>query len=420
MNKWKLYNPEGMQDILKDNCFIKKKTEEKLRKMYLSNGYEEIETPLIEFYDVFAAAGSETAMESTYKMVDEKGRILTLRPEMTIPAARVAATKFKDRQFPVKLFYTGKCYRSNDFGGGKQKEFTQSGVEILGSSELFYDAQVIATAVEAVKSVGINDFIIELGQVDFFKGLMELANFGEEESEKVRKMVDSKNFFGVEELLIGRNMNESVKNLILNLPSYYGKREMLLEVKKKTRNTRLLSAINQLLEILNILDEFGVSDYISVDLGMVKRLDYYTGIIFRGMTYGVGFPILGGGRYNNLCGKFGKPMAATGFSLGVDMTLTALYRNRGEAVEKNSVDSLLCFGIEGRKDALEAAKALKEQNLEIELYPMETDMDSVKMYAVQKGIKGIIYMNGMGKIDIIDIEKGTCVQADMSTLGGKK
>lgn len=225
MNKWKFYNPGGMQDILKGNCYNKRDAEEKLRKLYLSNGYMEIETPIIEFYDVFAATGSETAMVSPFKMVDEKGRILTLRPDMTIPAARVAATKLKEEDLPAKFFYFGKCFRAAEFNGGRMREFTQSGAEIIGSGSLFYDGLMITTAVDAMKTMGLEEFTIELGQVDFFKGLMDLAKFNEADSEKIRLLIDSKDFFGVEEILVGKELEPEIRNLLLNLPNFYGKRD---------------------------------------------------------------------------------------------------------------------------------------------------------------------------------------------------
>ncbi len=418
MNKWKLYNPGGMQDLLGENCYIKRKTEERLRKLYLLDGYGEIETPILEFYDVFESAGSETAMQSTYKMVDEKGRILVARPEMTVPAARVAATKMADSVMPVKIFYTGKCLRSDDIGGGKQKEFTQSGVEVIGSADVFYDAMVIETAAKAIKTIGLNDFIIEIGQVDFFKGLMDMAGFSEEDSEEIRKKINSKDFFGVEEILAGKQIDNEVKELILDLPHLYGKREMLENVKEKVSNERLLYAIDQLLEVLDILDDLDAGDYFTVDLGMVKRLDYYTGIIFKGMTYGMGFPILGGGRYDNLCSEFGKPMAATGFSMGVDMALAALYRNKKDICEDFYPDTVVCFTKPGRGDGARAAKALRNQNLKVELMPDTNGIEEIEQYCKKNKIGGIIYARGEGEIDVIDLESGETKQIDLDGLKG--
>ncbi len=418
MNKWKFYNPGGMQDILKGNCYSKRETEEKLRQLYLSNGFMEIDTPVIEFYDVFAASGSETAMNSPFKMIDEKGRILTLRPDMTIPAARVASTKLKNEDLPAKFFYSGKCFRTAEYNGGQMREFTQSGAEIIGSGSLFYDGLMISTAVDAMKEIGLDEFTIELGQVDFFRVLMDLADFNEQDSEKIRLLIDSKDFFGVEEMLVDREMKSEVKALILNLPNLYGEKEMLLEVRGMTTDSRLLNVLNQLSELLEILDDFGVSEYISVDLGMVSRLDYYTGIIFRGMTYGMGFPILGGGRYDTLCGKFGKPMPATGFSLGVDRALTALYRNKGEIPEGYSADSIICFEENARKDAMMVAKALRGQGLRLEMYPIEKDIDDIKNYASAKGVKGIIFIKENGEIEILDLKNDTAEKTDIMSLTG--
>ncbi|MDX1359313.1 MAG: ATP phosphoribosyltransferase regulatory subunit, partial [Clostridia bacterium] len=330
----------------------------------------------------------------------------------------VASTKLNDEDLPAKLFYFGKCFRAGESNGGKMREFTQSGAEIIGSANTFYDALMIATAVEAVKAIGIDEFIIELGQVDFFRGLMDLAALGEEDSEKMRVLIDSKDFFGVEEMLVGRSIENEVRNLLLNLPSYYGKKEMLLEVRGMTSDKRLLDALDQLSELMEILEAFGVSEYISVDLGMVKRLDYYTGFIFRGMTYGMGFPILGGGRYDTLCGKFGKPMPATGFSLGVDRALTAIYRNKGETGDGYPADSIVCFENGSMQEAMAVAKALKKQGLRIEVSPLEKEIDDLKTNAAAKGIKGMIFVKNNGLIDIIDMESNTLETTDMKTLVG--
>lgn len=418
MNKWKFYNPRGMQDILKGNCYNKRKAEEKLRRLYLSNGFMEIETPVMEFYDVFAATGSETAMNSPFKMVDEKGRILTLRPDMTIPAARVASTKLKNDDLPAKFFYSGKCFRTAEYNDGKMREFTQSGAEIIGSDNLFYDGLMISMAVDAMKTIGLDEFTIELGQVDFFRRLMDLADFNEQDSEKIRLLIDSKDFFGVEEMLLGREMNSEVRALLLSLPNLYGEKEMLLEVRGMTSDKRLLNVLDQLSEILEILEDFGVSKFISVDLGMVSRLDYYTGIIFRGMTYGMGFPILGGGRYDTLCGKFGKPMPATGFSLGVDRALTALNRNKDDLTESYSADSIVCFDDKARKDAMMVSKSLRGQGLKIEMLPMDKNIDDLKLYATVKGIKGLIIIKVNGIIEILDIKEGTTKTTDIKSLTG--
>lgn len=419
MNKWKLYSPEGMQDLLGENCYRKREAEARLRQLYLMEGYREIETPLFEYYDVFSSAESEAAARSMYKTVDEKGRMLVARPEMTVPAARVAATKMSDGCMPIRIFYNGKCIRSDDVGGGKQREFTQSGVEILGSEDVFYDAVAIATAAQALKTIGLGEFIIEIGQVDFFKRLMEMAGFSEEDSEEIRLRIDSKDFFGVEEILAGKDIAGDAKKLILELPHLYGKREMLEDVKSRVSDQKLSGSIDRLLEVLDILEDLDAGDYFTVDLGMVKRLDYYTGIIFKGMTYGMGFPVLGGGRYDNLCDDFDRPMAATGFSLGLDLALAALYRTGDASTSGHVPDVTVCFTKAGRAEGAKAAQALRKQGLKVELMPAgESIGDDKILYCENSGIGGIVFAKGDGEIEVLDMKNKTTTGTVLEELKG--
>ncbi|HRX41716.1 MAG TPA: ATP phosphoribosyltransferase regulatory subunit [Clostridia bacterium] len=418
MNKWNLYSPDGMQDVLGDNCYIKKRTEGRLREMYLLNGFSEIETPMVEYYDVFDSAGSESALKSMYKMVDEKGRILTMRPDMTIPAARAAATKITDGKFPAKLFYCGRCFRSDIKGGGKQREFTESGVEIIGSADPFYDALVINMAVRAMKTAGIEEFIIELGQVDFTERLMELSGLEGSELDLLAKLIDSKDFFGVEELLVGKPVEDNIRKLLLDLPNLYGKAEMLEGVRSRISDKRLMAAIDALIEILSIIEDFGVSEYISVDLGMVKRIDYYTGIIFRGLTYGMGFPVLGGGRYDNLCSSFNKELPATGFSITIDLALAALYRNGVISAGRGRGGTLVSFRAGERSEAITVSEALKEQGIATELYPLPGTEDEDLVYAREWGLDGIVRVLGDGLVETMDIGTGSITKGEIDSLKG--
>ena len=415
MPKWKLYNPEGMQDILFDRCFIKKNMENDIRNIFRSQGYMEIETPVVEFYDVFSNETQLIAQESMFKFVDEKGRILALRPDMTIPVARVVGTKLKEAQLPIKLSYIGNCYKYNDFGGGRQREFTQAGIEIMGSDDCFYDAKVIVTAIETMLSTGIEDFTIEIGQVDFFIGLMEETCFSESTIEKIRKMIEAKDFYGVEELLTDKKIDLNLRKNILDLSSYFGDKQMLIELKERKLNNRSKKAIENLIEIIDIIDDFNLLKYISIDLAMVQNIEYYTGMIFKGLTYGIGFPIISGGRYNNLCEKFGRKLSATGFSIGIDVALTVLQRNNRNK-EINSYDTLISFNKTGRKTAIMISKELREQGLKIDLVAGSYN----KKYAKNKNIPGIINVIDNENIEIINIEENEVIKTNLKELLGGK
>lgn len=417
MGKWKIYTPDGVNDILTKDCYIKKNLEELLRKTFRRSAFFEIETPTIEFYDVFSSEIEITPQEACFKFFDEKGRILTLRPDMTIPVARVVSTKIKDKNYPIKISYIGNTYKFNEHGGGKQKEFTQAGAEILGIEGPEADAEVIALAIEALKELGLENFQIDIGQVEFFKGLMEETGFLEQEIEQIRMLIDSKDHLGVEEIVNQHDIKSELKELILSLPKLFGSIDVIENVKKLSINERSAKALENLKNVLEILNDYGVSKYVSVDLGMVKSINYYTGTIFKGFTYGVGFPILSGGRYDGLVERFGKKCVATGFSLGVNMIMAALER-QGIQKEEMSIDGLVYYAEGGRGTAFSICKELRNQGVVIETYINKGTLEDAKNYAKKKGIGGVFYVLNSKEIEVHDIEKETVKKVDISQILG--
>jgi len=418
MPKWKIYTPEGVQDILFDQCFLKKNLELKIRNLFRSYGYYEIETPTFEFYDTFSAEKDLTPQETMFKFFDQQGRILVLRPDTTIPVARVVGTKYKDVQYPLRFSYIGNTFRYNELGGGRQKEFTQAGVEILGVSTPEADAEVIATAINSVKALGIENFQIDIGQVEFFKGIMEETGLSEEDMEQIRILIESKDFIGIEEIVEEHDISKDLKNLILGIPRLFGSIDSIIsEVEKVNVNKRSLDALVYLREVIEILGEYGLGKYVSVDLGMVQSLNYYTGVIFRGFTYGVGFPILSGGRYDNLVEKFGKKCPATGFSLGINMIMMALERQKIN-VEKQGIDTLICYEKEGRKTAFKVCDELRRQGLKVEMSLIGSGLGDSRDYAAGKGIGGILFIKAENIIEVHNLETGEVTVTDIEQLIG--
>jgi ATP phosphoribosyltransferase regulatory subunit len=413
--EWKIYTPEGVQDILQNECFFKKNLEDRIRKVFRSSGYYEVETPIVEFYDVFSTEENIIPQETMFKFFDQQGRILVLRPDITIPIARVAATKLKDAAYPLRISYIGNAFKYNELGGGKQKEFTQAGVEIIGVNTPEADAGVIATAIDAVKATGLENFQIDIGQVEFFKGLMEETGLSAEETEKMRVLIDRKDFLGIEELVKEHNIRDDLKELILDLPKLFGSTDVIDRVEKYPINERSIKALNNLRSIINILDDYGLSKYVSVDLGMVQSLNYYSGTIFRGFTYGVGFPILSGGRYDRLVEKFGKSSPATGFSMGINMVMMALDRQKIE-FEKPRVDTLVCCSEEGRKTAFRICETLRKQGLVVEMDINGGDFEAARNYAGLKGIGGILKVLDDENIEVHNLEKGEVSKVTISEL----
>ncbi|HBN83089.1 MAG TPA: ATP phosphoribosyltransferase regulatory subunit [Clostridiales bacterium] len=340
MSDMKIYTPEGVQDILGNGCYGKRKIESKILNLFASFGYEEIQTPIIEFYDTFAVEKDMMPQEKMFKFVDQQGRLLVLRPDMTIPVARVAATKLKQEQVQ-RFCYVGNAFRYNEFGGGKQKEFTQTGVELLGDKSPQSDAEVIVLAIQALLQSGLNEFQIDIGQTDFFKGITEETGLKPLQEENLRVCIDTKDTIGIKNFVEGSDMSSDLKQVILNLPELFGSVDVIDHAYEFRLSEKSKRALRNLREVLDIINGYGLSRYVSVDLGMVPALNYYTGVIFRGFTYGIGFPVLSGGRYDNLIEKFGYAKPATGFSVGVNMLMNALLRQYGSNfLEKPKTDML--------------------------------------------------------------------------------
>jgi ATP phosphoribosyltransferase regulatory subunit len=244
---------------------------------------------------------------------------------------------------------------------------------------------------------------------------MEETGLSEQDTEQMRARIDSKDYLGIEELVKAYSMREDLKELILSLPGLFGSSDVIDKVKKVTVNKRSLDALENLRQVLEILEDYGLSKYVSIDLGMVQSLNYYSGIIFRGFTYGVGFPICSGGRYDNLVEKFGMECPATGFSLGINMIMMAIDRQKINS-EKPQTDSFISYGSAGRKTAFQVCEELRKQGLNVEMDITTGDMESAREYAQSKGIGGIIFITDSENIEIHNIETGEITKTSMSEL----
>ena len=325
---WKLYIPEGSQDILSEQCFLKRKTENAVLDVFRHGGFEEIAPPTMEFFDSFSGQRDIIPEENMIKFVDEQGRIVVLRPDLTVPCARVAATKLKEQR-PLKLCYCQNVFRSKKDRHLDLKEITQAGCEIFGRGEAEADAETIATAIESLLKAGLRDFTVELGQVNYFKGLMNETELPFEEKDGLRHLIDKKDFLGLEQRAETLGIEGDLKKAITELPALYGKTDILDRIRGYRFGGKAMDAILNLSEVVEILKKGGYEKYLAIDLGMVSELSYYTGIIFQGFVPGFGTPILSGGRYDHLVEKFGHPTPATGFSLHINFLLETLLAENG-------------------------------------------------------------------------------------------
>lgn len=399
MSDWKLHTPIGLADILPEECENKKEVENIISDVFVSMGYREIETPTFEYYDVFAGGFGQISQENMFKFFDEKGRILTLRPDITTSIARVAATKMQEESLPIRLSYTGNVFRAEKTEGARQREFTQSGIELLGSDAPAADAEVITAAIEALYAVGISEFQVEIGQVAFFNGLVEQAGLSSEDTEKLRDRIDCKDSLGIGELTEKLNLAPEIKSLMTALPDLFGDLSVVDKADVPGLNAVSKAALENIRSIYRLLCDYGFEDVISIDLGMLQSIDYYTGSIFKCYTHGVGFPVCAGGRYNNLVGKFGRELSSVGVAFGINRILSAL---RKTGIEINPLKVPVIFAKEGCEGAAYSfARTLRGNGFCCEQYVDGYEAEKAKEYAKNNGAP---YMFVLGEDDFLAVE----------------
>ena len=362
------HTPEGVRDIYSQECSRKQKLQEKLHRVFHQYGFEDIETPTFEYFEVFSKEVGTIPSRELYKFFDREGNTLVLRPDFTPSVSRACATYFNPEKEVVSLCYTGNTFINNSSFRGRLKETTQMGVERMGDDSPEADAEILAMTVECLLATGLTEFQVSVGQVDYYKAIFAQTGMSQEEEEELRELISQKNYFGVEELVKNKNMDKSLARVLSQLPQMFGSAEFLEKAKSLTDNPQALKAVARLEEIYELLKVYGYEKYVTFDFAMLSKYHYYTGIIFQAYTYGTGEALIKGGRYNQLMKHFGKPAASIGFAIVVDNLLMALSRQKIEMEEEEGV-TVITYRKENRIQAIQKAKELRAQGRNVALRP---------------------------------------------------
>ena len=362
------HTPEGVRDIYSQECSRKQKLQEKLHRVFHQYGFEDIETPTFEYFEVFSKEVGTIPSRELYKFFDREGNTLVLRPDFTPSVSRACATYFNPEKEVVSLCYTGNTFINNSSFRGRLKETTQMGVERMGDDSPEADAEILAMTVECLLATGLTEFQVSVGQVDYYKAIFAQTGMSQEEEEELRELISPKIYFGVEELVKNKNMDKSLARVLSQLPQMFGSTEVLEKAKSLTDNPQALKAVARLEEIYELLKVYGYEKYVTFDFAMLSKYHYYTGIIFQAYTYGTGEALIKGGRYNQLMKHFGKPAASIGFAIVVDNLLMALSRQKIEMEEEEGV-TVITYRKENRIQAIQKAKELRAQGRNVALRP---------------------------------------------------
>lgn len=324
-NEQVTHTPQGLADVLWEEAELKFHIETVARSIFKQNGYKMVETPTFEYFDVYHTATPNHA-ESMFKFFDADGRTLALRPDFTTSIARLAATKPLGGKLPLRLCYAGNAFQNDEaFSKARQREFSQVGIELIGENSARADAEVIRIAIETLTAAGMRQFQIDIGQVGYFLSLASAAKLDDEAADALRQMINDKDFVAIENFLEGFPMPQDLKDIMMDLPNQFGTVSVIDAARKREGiPDDAKAALENLKQVYDILKEQGQEQYITIDLGMVPHMDYYTGLIFKGVAHGVGFPICSGGRYDNLMEKFGRKLPATGVAIGLERLMATL------------------------------------------------------------------------------------------------
>ena len=402
-----MHTPEGVRDIYGIEYKKKLLIEEKLQKVLHLYGYQDIQTPMFEYFDVFGKEVGTIPSNDLYNFFDKEGNTLVLRPDITPSIARVATTIYESEDMPIRLCYKGNTFINHSNYLGRLRENTQLGAELIGVDDIYADAEMIAMAVESLKEVGLKDFQIHIGNVDFFEGLIKETKLEDADEIRLREYIANRNSFGVDELLENKQSKTTVKTAFQILPELIGGPEVLKEARKIALNSETLEAVKRLESIYEILVSYEVDKYVTFDFSMHGTYGYYTGIIFRGYTYGTGDAIVKGGRYDTLLEKFGKASPSVGFVIVVDELMSAFARQKVEIPCEYKTTYIL-YDEDRHSEAISLAKDFRKNGKQTELARKSEshDVESYVAYAKQNMCISMMYLKSNNEIEMINLLTG--------------
>ena len=414
-----LHTPEGVRDIYDRECARKSIVEQRILRQMQLFGYSAIETPMFEFFDIFAKERGSVSDREMYKFFDRYNNTVVLRPDMTPAIARCVTKFYGEETMPQRLCYLGHTFTNSASYKGRLYEVTQSGAELIGDDSAQADAEMIAMVIQSLRSAGLKEFQVELGEVEFFRGLLEEAGISEEEGDELRELIENKNYFGVEDYISNVLKKADFKDVFLKLPELFGSVDNIRQAKEMTKNQRAQSAIDRLEKVHQILKEYGLTEYISYDLGMLSKFSYYTGIIFKAYSYGIGDYMVSGGRYDKLLVQFGRDISAIGFAITIDRLMSALSSQKVE-FDTSAADVLVVYEEQRTGEAVQVLTRYRRIGKRAMGMPMEGEKERKEYiaYAKEKGMTQLIFMKETSILKT-DINTGKDLEKNLEEILGE-
>lgn len=376
--------PHGVADLFFNDAARKRAVERTLADTFARWGYSEIIPPTFEYFESLAAEAGPQLREEMYRFFDRDGRTLALRADFTIPTARVVGTKLFDRAMPLRFYSIGSVFRYEEPQAGMRREFTQAGIELIGAATADADAEAIALAMTALRAIGLDDFRFTLGNTAYLQATTRDLALSDVDDLAMREAIRRKNAPELTRLLDSLEMSAAHQRALAQLSTLWGSTDVLDRAECVNDDAR--EAVAHLRNVVARLGEFGLADFVTLDLAENRGMEYYTGILFEGFVQGLGFAVASGGRYDNLIAHFGHTIPAVGFAVGVERVLIAL-RSRGAA--KASIAPAVI--------AQEYSARIEQSRAEgkiIEVDILNRNDDALREYARVRGAREIWWRGG--------------------------
>jgi ATP phosphoribosyltransferase regulatory subunit len=300
--------PPGTRDVLPEEMRELRAIGDRMRACFERAGYGEVHTPALEYEDVLRR-GEERAAGARYRTFDESGAVLALRSDMTIPIARVVATRYADAEPPLRFSYLARAWRATDRGVGEPREFLQGGLELIGVPGAEGEAEVVALTIAALDEAGLRRHRVGVGDGALYRSLLTSFGVPDDAHLPMLESLSRRDLVGLEGQVDALGLADHEREVLVGLPQLRGGRGVL-----DRADTPGLDGLRALHDLLS---ERGVADRVIFDLGLVRELGYYTGSVFEVYDPAVGFTLGGGGRYDELIGRFGRDLPACGLALDV-------------------------------------------------------------------------------------------------------
>lgn len=381
--------PYGTKDILPGEMKSRRRIETAIVDVFDKWGYDEVKTPEFEYVDTFGKGGSK----GDFRFFDRNNNLLALRNDMTAPIARLTATRLSGGEKIKRLCYLANLYRYEEIQAGRQCEFEQAGVELLGASGAAADAEIIVLAAEALQAAGVQQFAISLGHVDFINGLAEEAGFDEEQVKQLKACLRRHDAVGMQQMADSmEGIRPEIQQLFADFLFLQGGVELIQRLQGLVTNPKALSALEDLRRIYDLVESYGAAAYLNFDLGLYRSLDYYTGMLFEVYMPEIGYPIAGGGRYDKMMQDFGLDCPATGFALGVDRVVLALER-AGLVKAERRWDVLVAWSDGKLNEAIAKATALRKEGRSVKLCTEAMDLTAAASAVKEYCCSSLVYVS---------------------------